>query len=52
VGAQTLERLVDALHPAALAEIGRLPLLGHLGGALQAPGLVAPPAEWAEAEVD
>jgi len=52
VGAQTLERLVDALHPPTLAEIGRLPLLGHLGGALQAPRLVASPAEWGEAGLD
>lgn len=43
VGAQPLERLIDALHAASLAKIGSLTLLGHLGSALQASRLVTSP---------
>lgn len=50
VGAQPLERLVDALHAASLAKIGSLTLLGHLGSALQASRLVTSPATKVERE--
>lgn len=46
MGTQTLEGFIDALHATSLPKIRRLTLLGHLGGALQATGLVtAPPKQ-------
>lgn len=50
VGAQPLERLVDALHAASLAKISSLTLLGHLGSALQASRLVTSPTTKEERE--
>ena len=42
---QALEGLVDALHATSLPQVGRLPLLGLLRGALGAPQLGTPVAE-------